>query len=75
MTTKTICRALKRPKLSVLRENGKPRFMVLDWDTYHVWETKREDLEDHIRFEVADRESRGKKRHTLAAIKKKYRLF
>lgn len=52
-----------------------PRYVVLDWATYRAWEEMQEDLEDHIRFEIAERESRGKKRYTLAEVKKKYRLL
>lgn len=74
MTTKTIARALKQKKPAVIKENGSPRFVVLDWDIYRAWEAMREDMEDHIRFDIAERESRGKKRYTLAEVKKKYRL-
>ncbi len=74
MTTKTIARAISKRKPAIIKENGAPRFVVLDWDTYRNWKEMREDMEDHIRFEIAERESRGEKRYTLAEVKKKYRL-
>lgn len=33
-----------------------------------------EDLQDHVRFEIAARESKGKKRSSLSEIKKRYGL-
>lgn len=74
MTIKTIARALKQKKPAVIREKGSPRFVVLDWDIYRAWEAMREDTEDHIRFDIAERESRGKKRYTLTEVKKKYKI-
>ncbi len=75
MIIKTVARAISKIKPVIIKKNGTPRFVILDWDTYRSWEERREDMEDHIRFEVAERESRGKKRHTLAEIKKKYHIF
>ena len=66
--------ALKNKKPAIVREKGEPRYVVLDWNTYRAWEEIKEDIEDHIRFEIAERESRGKKRYTLTEIKKKYHL-
>lgn len=74
MTAKTIARAIKVKKPAVIRENGAPRFVVLDWDTYRAWEEMREDMEDHIRFDLAMRESAGKKHYTFEEVKKKYHL-
>ena len=74
MTTKTRTYAIKSRKPAVIREGGAPRFVILDWETYKGWEEAREDMEDHIRFEITERESRGRKRYTLAEIEKKYRL-
>ena len=74
MTTKAITQAIKSQKPAVIRENGSPRYVVLDWETYRSWEEMREDMEDHIRFEIAERESQGKKPYTWTEVKKKYRL-
>lgn len=73
-TVRAIARVIRRKRPTVISERGEPRYVVLDWNTYRAWEVIREDTEDHIRFEIAERESRGRKRHTLAAIKRKYRL-
>ena len=74
MTTKAITQAIKSPKPAVIKKNGSPRYVVLDWHTYRAWEEMREDMEDHIRFEIAERESQGKKRYTWKEVKKKYHL-
>lgn len=74
MTNKTLTRAIREKKPAVIKERRVPRYVVLDWDTYRAWEEKREDMEDHIRFEISERESRGKKRLTLKEVKKKYGL-
>lgn len=74
MIPTTLTRAIKNKKPALVRENGKPRFVVLDWDVYKIWEEKKEDLEDHVHFEIAERESRGKRRYSLVQLKKKYRL-
>ncbi len=75
MTTKTIERAIKKKKPAIIRENGAPRFVVLDWRTYSEWEEMREDIEDHVRFEIAERESRGKKRYTLEEVRARFHLL
>ena len=74
MTTSTIHRAIKEKKPAVIREGGKPQYVILDWDTYRAWEDKKEDMEDHIRFDIAKRESKGKKSFSLKEIKKKYNV-
>lgn len=74
MTVKTLTRAIGKPKPAIIRERGVPRYVVLDWETYRSWEELKEDLEDHIRLDIALRESEGKKRYSLAAVKRKYRL-
>lgn len=74
MTTQVLARALKKKKPAIIKENGTPRFVVLDWSIYRAWEEMREDIEDHIRFDISERESRGKKRYTLVEVKKKHRL-
>lgn len=74
MTVKTIAHAIRKFKPAIIRERGAPRYVVLDWETYRRWEELKDDLEDHIRFDIALRESKGKRRYSLAAVKRKYRL-
>lgn len=74
MTTRAITQAVKRKKPAIIRERGAPRYVLLDWNTYRAWEEMSGDLEDHIRFDIALRESKGKRRYTFAEIKRKYRL-
>lgn len=59
----------------MIRENGEPRYVMLDWATYQKWEEMREDMTDQIRFNIAIRGSRGKKRYTLEEVKKKHHLL
>jgi PHD/YefM family antitoxin component YafN of YafNO toxin-antitoxin module len=74
MTTKTIERALKRSKPSILKENGRPRFVILDWDTYRRWEETKEDLEDTARLAEALVDPKNKKLLPLSQVKKMLRL-
>lgn len=74
MTIKTIARAIKRKKPAVIRENGSPRFVVLDWDTYNMYQEAKEDLDDTARFIEALADPQNKKRTPLAQIKKKFNL-
>jgi len=74
MTIKTIGRALKGSKPSVLRENGKPRFVILDWDTYRRWEETKEDLEDAARLAEALADPKNQKLLPLSRVKKMLRL-
>ena len=74
MVTDTFVRAIKGKKPAFVEKNGLPRYVILDWETYRVWEEKKEDMEDHIRFEIAMRESKGKEKISLTQIKKKYNL-
>lgn len=75
MTIQTIARAIKAKKPAVIRENGAPRYVVLDWQRYQAWKEMEEDMEAHARFDLAERESQGKKRYTLEEIQKKYHLL
>lgn len=75
MTTQTLARAIKGKKSgepAVIKENGAPQFVVLDWDAYQKWQEWKEDMEDHARFEIAERQSRGKKRYSLREVKKRH---
>lgn len=74
MTTKVLASATKRKKPAIIKENGAPRFVVLDWDTYRRSQEMKEDMEEHIRFEIAQRVSVGKKRYSLQEIRQKYNL-
>jgi len=74
MTAKTIERALKRPKPSILKENGKPRFVILDWETYSKWEEMKEDLEDTARLAEALADPKNKKLLPLSRVKKMLHL-
>ena len=72
MTIQTLTRAIKIKKPAVIREGGAPRYVVLDWETYAKWREWKEDMEDRVRFGIAERRSEGKKRHSLAEVKKRY---
>ena len=74
MTAKAIEYALKRPKPSILRENGKPRFVILDWETYSKWEEMKEDLEDTVRLAEALVDPKNQKLLPLSRVKKMLRL-
>lgn len=74
MTTKTLLRAVKNKKPAVIKEKGKPRFVVLDWDTYRIWEEAREDFEDSQRLRDALSDPKNQRKISLADISKKYFL-
>ena len=68
-------KSLKDKKPAVIRQEGEPRYVILDWKTYRAWQELREDLEDHVRFDYAKRISRGKKQYPLEEIRKKYHIL
>ena len=74
MTIASLERAIKSKRPAVIKEKGTPRFVILDWKTYRKWEEMREDIEDHIRFEISERESHGKPRYSLDEVKRKFHL-
>ena len=74
MTAQGLIKAIKEKKPAIIEENGSPRYVILDWKTYRAWEEMREDMEDHIRFDLAEQASRGRKRYTIGEIKKKHNL-
>ena len=74
MTTQTLARALKRRKPAVIRENGSPRYVVLDWNTYKVWEEMKEDMEDAARLEAALADTKNQKRIPFSRVKKMLNL-
>ena len=74
MTTQTLSRALGAKKPSVIKENGKPRYVVLDWDTYANWQETKEDWEDAVRFQEALSDPKNQKLIPFSEIKKKLKL-
>lgn len=74
MTTQTISRALRAKKPAVIKEDGKPRYVVLDWDTYAIWQETIDDLEDSTRFNEALSDSRNQKLISFSEVKKRLKL-
>ncbi len=74
MTTKALARAIKRRKPAIIRQNGAPRYVVLDWDTYRKWEDLREDIEDAERLAAALADPKNQKRIPFSQVKKILRL-
>ena len=70
MTTKAITQAIKSRKPAVIRENGSPRYVVLDWRTYKAWEEMREDMEDSARLATALADPKNQRRTPYAQVKK-----
>ena len=70
MTAKAITQAIKSQKPAVIRENGSPRYVVLDWHTYRAWEEMREDMEDSARLAHALTHPKNQKRIPYAQVKK-----
>lgn len=70
MTIQTIARAIKAKKPAVIRENGAPRYVVLDWHTYRAWEEMREDMEDAERLTASLADPKNQKRIPYARVKK-----
>ncbi len=69
MTTQTIARAIKAKKPAVIRKNGTPRYVVLDWHTYRAWEDMREDREDAERLTASLANPKNQKRIPYARVK------
>ena len=70
MTTQTIARAIKAKKPAVIKENGAPRYVVLDWRTWRAWEDMREDMEDAERLNASLADPKNQKRIPYARVKK-----
>lgn len=75
MTTQTLTRALRAKKPAVIKEGGKPRYVVLDWNTYADWQEAMEEWEDIARFNEALSDPKNQKLIPLAEIKRKFRLY
>jgi len=74
MTTQALAHALKKKKPAVIKENGSPRFVVLDWKTYSMWQEMREDLEDSARLMEALTDPKNQKRTSLSEVRKTLHL-
>ena len=74
MTTQKIAQAIKTKKPAIIREKGIPRYVVLDWAAYEELQELKEDLEDHLRFEAAERASKGNPRLSVNEVKVRYGL-
>lgn len=73
MTTQTLTRALRAKKPAVIKEGGKPRYVVLDWNTYSNWRETMEDWEDVVRFNQALSDSKNQRLIPLAEVKRKFK--
>lgn len=74
MTTKTLFRAIKSKKPAIIKEKGSPRYVVLDWDTYRVWNELKEDMEDRVRLAEALADPKNQRRIPYLQVKKILRL-
>lgn len=75
MTTRVLLRAVKNKKSTIIKEKGKPRFVVLDWDTYRTWEEMREDFEDSERLREALSDPKNQRKTSFADIQGGFCLF
>ncbi|MEK7541325.1 MAG: hypothetical protein AAB533_00550 [Patescibacteria group bacterium] len=69
MTVKSIARAIRQKKPAIIKENGSPRYVVLDWETYRSYEEMREDTEDSARLARALADPKNQKRIPYARVK------
>lgn len=74
MTLRTFSKIIKNKKPTIIKEKGEPRFVVLDWNTYRMWEEMREDFEDSQRLRDALSDPKNQRKISLEAIRKKYSL-
>lgn len=74
MTVRTLLKAVKNKKPAVIKEKGEPRFVVLDWNTYRMWEEMREDFEDSQRLRDALSDPKNQRKISLEDIRKTYSL-
>jgi len=74
MATEALTSALKKKKPAVIREKGSPRFVVLDWETYKMWQETKEDLEDATRLMEALADPDNQKRTSFSRVKKMLHL-
>ena len=69
MITASLARAIKGKKPAVIKENGAPRFVVLDWETFNAWQEMREDFEDTARLVEALADPKTKNAFLLQLLK------
>jgi PHD/YefM family antitoxin component YafN of YafNO toxin-antitoxin module len=74
MIAQVLARALKKKKPAVIKENGSPRFVVLDWSTYNIWQEMKEDFEDTARLIEALADPKNQKRTSLSEVRKRLHL-
>lgn len=74
MTTRMLLKTIKNKKPTIIKEKGKPRFVVLDWDTYKMWEEIREDFDDSQRLRDALSDPKNQRKINFADTQKKYSL-
>ncbi len=74
MTIASLEQAIKSKRPAVIKEKGTPRFVVLDWKTYRVWQEMKEDLEDAVRLMGALADPKNQKRIPLSRVKKQFDL-
>lgn len=74
MTMKAVAEAMKRRKPAIIRQNGTPRYVVLDWKTWQELEELREDIEDAERLNAALADPKNRRRIPLAEVKRRFRL-
>lgn len=74
MITQVLARALKGKRPAVIKQNGSPRFVVLDWKTYNMWQEMKEDLEDTERLMEALTDPKNQKRISLSKVRKTLHL-
>jgi hypothetical protein len=71
MTAKTLLKATKSKKPAIIKEGGIPRYVVLDWSTYRIWEELRDDFYDSQRLQEAISDSKNQKKISWENVQKK----
>lgn len=74
MIARSLLKAVKDKKPTIIKEKGEPRFVVLDWRTYRMWEEMREDFEDSQRLQDAISDPKNQRKISLEDIQKKHFL-
>ena len=74
MTIKTLSRAIKTEGPIIIKEAGKPLYVILDWNTYQKFEEQRDEIEDTERYRAAISDPKNKKRVPWDSVKMRLRL-
>ena len=74
MTTKTLSRAIEAEKPTIIKEGGKPRYVILDWETYQNFEEQRDEIEDIARYRIAISDPKNKRKISWDSVKTNLRL-